>query len=285
MLIMKTSEINIRDPFILKFENKYYLYGTRAASAWGKMNGFDCYVGLDLENWEGPFEVFRKSDDFFADQNYWAPECYFFEGNFYLLATLGAENRKKGVHILKSENPLGPFSYVNQLTPKEQECIDGTIFQEGNRNYVVYSRTFQDCREGEMCAIELTEDFTSTIGNPIKLFSASCVNWTKPIPFAKAEFDIDGDVYLVDGPSIINDNNQLVMLWSSWAENGYSVGYAKAISGKVEGPWEQSENYIIENGGHGMIFTDLMGKLRYTYHFPNDFGKEKAQFISLENIF
>ena len=31
---MKREEINIRDPFVLVDEGKYYLYGTRSETAW-----------------------------------------------------------------------------------------------------------------------------------------------------------------------------------------------------------------------------------------------------------
>ncbi len=282
--MMKTSEINIRDPYVLTFENNYYLYGTRAASAWGEMDGFDCYVGKDLENWEGPFEIFKKPADFFATQSYWAPECYFFEGSFYLLATLGAKNRKKGVHLFKANNPLGPFEYIDQLTPTAEECIDGTLYFEDEKIYLVYSRTFQDSPNGDMCALELSQNLESSVGQSFKLFSASSAKWAKPIPFAKSEFGIDGDVYLADGPSIIKRYEQTIMLWSSWANNGYSVGLAKSVNGKILGSWKQDEQYVIENGGHGMVFTDFNGTLRYSYHFPNDFGKEKPTFISLEKI-
>ncbi len=57
---MKTTEINIRDPYILVHEGKYYLYGTRSATCWGTADGFDCYVSEDRENWEGPIEIFHR---------------------------------------------------------------------------------------------------------------------------------------------------------------------------------------------------------------------------------
>ena len=67
---MKTTEINIRDPYILVHEGKYYLYGTRSATCWGPADGFDCYVSEDKENWKGPIEIFHRPEGFFADQNY-----------------------------------------------------------------------------------------------------------------------------------------------------------------------------------------------------------------------
>ena len=42
---MKSNEINIRDPYILPYEGKYYLYGTRSETAFvGQAYGFDVYT-------------------------------------------------------------------------------------------------------------------------------------------------------------------------------------------------------------------------------------------------
>ena len=95
---MKTNEINIRDPFLLLHEGKYYLYGTRSATCWGEADGFDCYVSADRENWDGPFEIFHRPDGFWADRAYWAPECVHHDGAFFLITTLGASDRKKGIY-------------------------------------------------------------------------------------------------------------------------------------------------------------------------------------------
>lgn len=62
---MKSNEINIRDPYILPYDGKYYLYGTRSETAFvGQAYGFEVYVSDDLENWEGPFEVFHRPEGF-----------------------------------------------------------------------------------------------------------------------------------------------------------------------------------------------------------------------------
>ena len=41
---MRADQINIRDPFVLAENGKYYLYGTRAADFGRKTGGFDVYV-------------------------------------------------------------------------------------------------------------------------------------------------------------------------------------------------------------------------------------------------
>ena len=45
---MKLSEINIRDPFILPFNNQYYLYGSRVEV----QTGFDVCIGRILTHWK-----------------------------------------------------------------------------------------------------------------------------------------------------------------------------------------------------------------------------------------
>jgi arabinan endo-1,5-alpha-L-arabinosidase len=75
---MKSKEINIRDPYILPYDGKYYLYGTRSETAFvGQAYGFDVYVSDDLKNWEGPFEVFPRPEGFWSEKSYWAPEVYY----------------------------------------------------------------------------------------------------------------------------------------------------------------------------------------------------------------
>ena len=53
---MFLNEINLRDPFILADNGRYYLYGTRGSVNFGEANGFDVYVSDDLENWNMPKE-------------------------------------------------------------------------------------------------------------------------------------------------------------------------------------------------------------------------------------
>ena len=278
---MKTSEVNIRDPFVLVHDGKYYLYGTRSATCWGPADGFDCYVSADLENWEGPIEIFHRPEGFFADREYWAPECVHHNGAFYLITTLGSGDRKKGIYVLKSDSPFGPFEpYGERLTPEDWACIDGTVYFEGDIPWLFFSHSFEDSPNGDMCMVRLSADLSRSDGGPVRLFSANEAPWAKPIPFAKAEFGMDGDVYFTDGPYVTKiDNGKLYMTWSSWGDCGYAVGVAVSDSGQVQGPWRQEPVPIFPvNGGHGMIFRNLEGQLTFTLHFPNDKYMERPMF-------
>lgn len=66
---MKFSDINIRDPFVLMYDSRYYMYGTRGSEAWtDKSTGLDVYVSEDLENWSDPIEVFTPPENFWAQK-------------------------------------------------------------------------------------------------------------------------------------------------------------------------------------------------------------------------
>lgn len=287
---MKKDEVNIRDPYILVEGNTYYLYGTRSDTCWEEAYGFDCYVSKDLENFEGPIEIFKRPENFFATQSFWAPECYKINGSFYLVTTFGAPLVKKGIYVLKSDFPTGPFElYSERLTPSDWSCIDGTVYEDSGKSYLVFSHSFEDVidgsgtADGDFCVMELSSDLSHAVSAPQKLFSPKDVDWARAVPFAKKEFGIDGDCYFSDGPGFIRlSDGKLYMIFSSWSENGYAVGAARSDTGNVLGPWTiQKEPIFPKNGGHGMIFTDLDGNLILTLHFPNDRFKEHPSFWTL----
>lgn len=278
---MKRQDIIVRDPYILVHNQTYYLYGTRSQTTWSDAEGFDCYVSKDLENWEGPIEVFKRDKQFFATQNFWAPEVYYYKDQFLMVTTFGAPDRNKGVYVLASSQPTGPFQLIGErLTPEQAASIDGTLYFEQDQAYLIYSHSFETSVSGDMCLVPLNDDLTAPIAEPLVLFSAPEASWAKPVPFAKAEFGIDGDVYFTDGPSVFKDaDGSLYMSWSSWGTKGYAVGLSFSKTGRLTGPWEHIKTPIFsENGGHGMVFTDLEGYLRFAYHFPNDHLKEVPQF-------
>lgn len=280
---MNTNEINIRDPFVMLHGDTYYLYGTNSQTCWSEADCFDCYTSKDMEDWDGPFVIFHRPQGFFADRCYWAPECCYHNEKFYLLTTFASESRKKGIYTLVSDAPLGPFQPLNDqpLTPLEWTCIDGSLFWDANNApYLLFSRTFEDDPKGAMCVVELSKDLSKAINEPRTLFWASDAPWAVPLPFAKEEFHLEGDVFLSDGPCVHRmDNGALVMLWSSWSQDGYAVGTAISRTGDILGPWEHlTEKLFPKDGGHGMLFTSKTGCLMYALHYPNAWGQEHPLF-------
>lgn len=280
---MYTYEINIRDPFVLVYNNRYYMYGTRAATCWTAADGFDCYVSNDLSNWEGPVEVFKKPETFWADLNCWAPEVHIYNGAFYMFATFKSSAAHGGTAILKAEHPLGPFMEhsCRQITPSEWECIDGTFYiSPAGTPYMVFVHEWVQISDGAICAVELSKDLRQAVSEPFILFHASAGKpWIKPHINPRRP----GNHYVADGPFLYRGNQgRLIMLWSSFGNEGYSEALAYSNNGDITGKWHQEGRLLFEkDGGHGMVFKDLRGNLFLTLHSPNEFLKERPKFIKI----
>lgn len=284
MFMVKSSEIQIRDPFVLPIleERRYYLFGTTDKNCWeGPANGFDVYFSTDLENWSGPFPAFRPDPDFWADRNFWAPEVYYYNGKYYMFASFKSECKCRGTQVLISESPLGPFTPFSDgpVTPEDWGCLDGTFYidREGNP-WMVFCHEWVQVGDGEMQAIPLTKDLRSAAGEPVFLFRASDAPWVRS--FGEA----GSGNYVTDGPFMHRTaEGELLIIWSSFTEKGYAVGTAHSLSGEIQGPWKHDEVPLInKDGGHGMLFWTFEGELRLSIHTPNQTPFERPVFLPVK---
>jgi len=128
---MRLEAIWMRDPFLFSIHDSaiinkdetvlstlqttppYWIYGTTDRPPEGARNpygeipgkGFDCYCSHDLVEWQGPFEAFRRSRDFWANTQFWAPEVYLYRGRIVMLATMKktGKNHERGVVLLEAK--------------------------------------------------------------------------------------------------------------------------------------------------------------------------------------
>lgn len=257
---MKLSDIQIRDPFIVPRpkEKKYYMYGSTDKNIWQEGKGFEMYVSSNLEDWEGPFEVFRNYEGFFADKNFWAPEVYEYKGSFYMFATFRRrENDLLGTAVLKSESLYGPFKLHSDgvVTPQEWCCLDGSLYVDDDGvPWMVFCHEWQQVGDGEVCIIQLSDDLRKAVSEPQLLFRASEAEW--PTPFKHERFDFE-KIYVTDGSFMFkNKAGELCLLWASFINQRYAQGIAISASGKVMGPWiQQKEPVYTDDGGHAMLFN------------------------------
>ncbi|NLW56625.1 MAG: family 43 glycosylhydrolase [Firmicutes bacterium] len=286
-MFLQSSAIQIRDPFILPVEREglYYLYGTTDPNCWGEQAvGFDAYTSKDLQEWEGPIPVFRPEPGFWADRNFWAPEVFSYNGGYYMLASFKAEGVCRGTQILVAETPAGPFTPHSQgpVTPRDWECLDGTLHldRQGD-SWLVFCREWVQIVDGEIWAQRLDRNLQRTVGVPVLLFKASTAPWSRPL---RRRFDgVEKDGFVTDGPFLYQTaGRELLMLWSSWGEEGYALGIARSADGKILGPWRhEAEPLYKQDGGHGMVFTTFDGRLMLTLHSPNRTPEERPRFFPL----
>lgn len=266
---MKLSDINVRDPYILPFNGKYYLYGTRAVHTWTQEikdgYGFDVYESTDLVNWSEPKSIFENYEGFWGDFQFWAPEVHIYNGRFYLLATFTDREYRRGTAVLSCDTPNGTFKEHSRgaVTPKGWECLDGTLYVENGTPYLVFCHEWCQIKNGEVCAIELSSDLTCAVGEPFTMFKA-----TDGCP---GVISIGDDNYVTDGPFMLNIDGELICLWSSFGKDGYLEAIARSSNGKMDGKWSVDKELLFEkNGGHGMIFEDFNKGLNFVYHTPNE---------------
>ena len=141
-----TASVYIRDPFVLTYDGKYYMYGTGAAH-----NGYGCYVSEDLENWADSKVVFEIPQDFWAYKDVWAGEVHKYKGKYYLFVSLLGKHGLRGTQIAVSDKPDGKFIPLvdRAVTPFDQSCIDGTLFVcDGKPFILLYRRKSQCLRKG-----------------------------------------------------------------------------------------------------------------------------------------
>ena len=273
-------EIFLRDPFVLPYNGKYYLYGTRSETAFvGQAYGFDVCISDDLEHWQGPIEVFHRPDAFWSKKSYWAPEVYAYRDRFYMFATFAGQRGGLGTAVLAADRPEGPFMPWSDgyVTPKDWRCLDGTLHIAADGTpYMVFCHEWRQIRDGGICAVRLSDDLKKAEGEPFYLFHAS-----EAKPYVKPYFFRN---YVTDGPYLLRtDDGQLHMLWSTYTANGYVEAMAHSDNDELTGKWTPDTELLFDHdGGHGMMFRDFVGNYRLCLHAPNTFRKEHPTFFSLE---
>lgn len=260
---MQNQQINIRDPFVVCENGMYYLYGTRAQDFGCSTGGFDVYTGTDLENWSQPFAVFDSQAYGLNRSVNWAPEVHRYGGRYYMFATFEQPNGNRGTYALVSDALTGPFVPHSEgaLTPPDWISLDGTLWVEGGKPYLVFCHEHVQIRNGTVCCVELSADLRTAVGGPVLLFHGADAYG---VPESR-----DGR-YVTDGPFLYRGREgALFMIWSTCPPDGYYQGICKSETGRVEGPWRQLPPLFTKDGGHGMLFRDLAGNLRLTLHSPN----------------
>ena len=109
------------DPFVYRFNGKYYLYMTTGSGY------VRCYVSKDLLNWEpatngpGVGICYQSSSGNNIGNTPFAPEVIYYNGYFYMVTSPSGN----GHFILVSESPEGPFQ---DITGNFGKSIDGSFF-------------------------------------------------------------------------------------------------------------------------------------------------------------
>ena len=292
------KDIYIRDPFIVPVaeEGVYYMYASSPITENGvTYGGMVAYKSKELKTWTGPLRVFDVPRDNWITGTVWAPEVHSYNGKYYLFATMNSDiiwkAPEKGhpafthraTQVFWAEHPEGPFQAFEEKvphTPMGQMCLDGTLWVENGIPYMIYCHEWVEMMDGTMELVQLKNDLSGTVGQPIRLFCASAAEWST------GSARSDGQrTYVTDGCFLYRTRTgKLLMIWSSFKNGDYAIGIAESATGKVIGPWRQQKEPLFEkDGGHGMIFKTFEGDLRLVLHSPNGGGLERAHLFEIED--
>ncbi|MEA4919185.1 glycoside hydrolase family 43 protein [Proteiniphilum sp.] len=314
--------VTFGDPFILSAsDGKYYMYGTG-----GMEKGFGAYSSDNLVDWHFEGQVYSGNQPgSWTVKNYWAPEVYEIDGRYYMFfsadwkenPTNELENFRIGVAV--ADQPTGPFTEVSDkpLFDPGYPIIDANILQHDGRTYLYYSRCcyknpvesevaewarvqnlFQEIEESWVYGVEISNDFTTVIGEPVLLLQPPST-MADPQTEWESRSVTSGEVNRrwTEGSFAFEYNGKIYMMYSAnfFGGENYAVGYA--VADNPLGPFAKADNNpVLEKNvasggevtgtGHNMVFrTKEEGKMYTVYHGRTQkTGNERVVFIDEMNI-
>jgi xylan 1,4-beta-xylosidase len=69
--------VHVADPYILHYQDSYYLYGTSAD------DGFKAWKSKNLVDWTALGYVYRRAEGSWATGSFWASEVIQYNGKFF----------------------------------------------------------------------------------------------------------------------------------------------------------------------------------------------------------
>jgi len=170
-------DLNERDPFIVAHEpeGRYFLYSGRPIEG---RAGRAIYFreSPDLLQWSEPVPVFSGEGGFWGPLDFWAPECHFWKGKYYLISSFRAAGGYRRCQCLAADTPRGPFQPVINApcTPEGWHCLDGTLYEDRKGSpWLVFCHEWPQVQDGQIAAARLSGDLSRLEGDPLILFRAS----------------------------------------------------------------------------------------------------------------
>lgn len=316
--------VKLGDPFVmLASDGNYYMYGTDET---GTLEGFGAYSSNDLINWKSEGQAYHgNTGDSWTSGNFWAPEVFEREGKFYMLfsadwkqnPTNEGENFRIGVAV--ADKPTGPFKELSNkpLFDPGYPVIDADVLEYNGKSYLYYSRCcyknpvqsevadwarkinlFQEIEESWVYGVEISNDFTHIIGQPVLLLQPPKTMSDKQCEWESRSVT-EGEVNRrwTEGSFAFANNNKIYMMYSAnyFGGKNYAVGYA--TSDHPLGPFTKAENNpvlqkntsqggIVTGTGHNSVIRSKNGKQMYcVYHGrTTKTGNARVVFIDKMNI-
>lgn len=266
-------DVIMADPFVLRVDKTYYLYGTTVASY-----GLQVFSSPNLIDWRNHGFALRRTANSWARNRFWAPECFEHHGKYYLHYTAAGEAKSLRICLAVGDSPVGPFKDVKApwLDPG-QAVIDSHVFKDTDGQLYLYYVV--DCSENKFSEIRvcrLSDDLT-----PSKE-SYFC---------ARPSQDWEGTVWN-EGPFVVKHKGAYYLTYSANAYSDPAYGLGVATAASPVGPWTKSPNNPVfqrteeaAGPGHNSIIASPDGKeLFLVYHTLQNPGFNAARQIAVDRM-
>lgn len=147
------------DPYVIYFNNKFYMYCTGS-------QGVECYQSTNIDSgWQYVGMVFAQE----GCKEYWAPCVYEQDGTFYMyyssMPATSDDVHQQQIKVATSCSPTGPFEYVCDLLPPFS--IDPHVVKTASGLYMFYSvNNYTAERAGTYIVCDKMTSFFAMENNP-----------------------------------------------------------------------------------------------------------------------
>ncbi len=274
---------NIRDPFIIKDKDGYYLTGSSAPFWQGVSPGVKLWHSKDLLNWTYLGLIVDEKEipeDAWHKERFWAPEISKINGKYYLTVNCRNEKYDKwhSVFIFSADKITGPYTLLTTERPaliksevrREGDdpmagiANDGSLFYDNGRTYLSFSNRYG------IFAYEIELPSCKLIGEMLHIVKPSENDWDTKI----------------EAPYIIKVNDTYYCFYSSFTRN-YEIGVAYSKS--MDGEWQKYEKNPIVTpkspitaSGHNCVFEGPDNELWIAYHITTE--DDKTEHLAIDKI-
>ena len=221
---------HVRDPFILKVENTWYMTGTlppygMAENQADRTKGVPLYKSSDLLQWEFVDYIVKtpdQSENRWYSERFWAPELFAHNGKYYVTVNCSAlDGSNHGFLFAVSDSIEGPYTIMNPNAPVALGN-DAHLFADDDGQIYLFASGIW------MAKFDLENlNFLSSVKQIIA-----------PIPNSDA-WNAERPGVGFEGPYVLKHQGRYYCFYSTWAR-GYEIGVA--VADDINGIWTMYDN-------------------------------------------
>lgn len=269
----RPSDIHLGDPYVLRVDSTYYMYGTH------DYGGFQVWESDDLENWDSLGYAYTRPENSWGTDAFWAPEVHPYQGRYYMMYSAKGPDREAGYKLCLAvaDHPAGPFTDLRTpwLSWDGWKTIDAHLFVDRDSvPYLYFNRVGIKGKGKQMWGViyvvRLSDDLMHAETEPREVVRAE-QDWEAADPTYNSNAN--------EGAYVFREGDTYHLTYSSghYKSPLYGIGLATATS--PYGPWRKYDGNPlystdkargISGPGHNSFTTTRDGRRMIVYHVHAD---------------